>query len=607
MNYRQKYLKYKTKYLKLKGGMDKPGESSDIFNNPDRMNRHKLEDYVLEDYEQEDYEQEDYEQEYNEQEDMNQSSCVSTDLNQFNVRNHWYSNDIKYFLPKYNLPKDYYSHKKYYLPCEITKITKNLFMNNNIVNLIKEKIYSDNDIFKNIITMNSNITFYQDPLIFLKNNDEQGNDMVFIDNENKINLKLDDNINRINIDMKSHIDKGGNFIASPKIGKNKSVVFYLNGNYNIGDPIKNAFNKYLDQELVELNCSFTMGGIRHIDEVMTFMPYDENHNQNKFKVWIYKIRNITFTDKYINMYKLDDAKKKINEDFILNLNSKISLINDINIKNLVIKIRNDINELNKSSYDMTIIDNTDIIKINIFDFDHMMLLKNYFCNNNGNYKNAKTKTKLINILEERLVNENDNNYITLINYLLNRLVNNICISQRVFNRFIFTLDDLTYLKKYILNKNINSKLAFKNVNEIKNILYNEQQLNLDIISQKLFNSKYYENDNFNNFVMFPIDLLITSNFQCITKTIPIFNRIWYETDKQCIALIPIGNEKDDDIIKKYNKEKKYIKSYLNPGIQIEYYLINTQSYNDDGLPKFPDPDNTFHSGGNLHCLIKNKY
>jgi len=117
MNYRQKYLKYKTKYLKLKGSMDKPSESSDIFNNPDRMNRHKLEDYVLED---------------NEQEDMNQSSCVSTDLNQFNVRNHWYSNDIKYFLPKYNLPKDYYSHKKYYLPCEITKITKNLFMNNNI-------------------------------------------------------------------------------------------------------------------------------------------------------------------------------------------------------------------------------------------------------------------------------------------------------------------------------------------------------------------------------------------------------------------------------------------------------------------------------------------
>ena len=179
------------------------------------------------------------------------------------------------------------------------------------------------------------------------------------------------------------------------------------------------------------------------------------------------------------------------------------------------------------------------------------------------------------------------------------------VGSMVDEGFIFTLDDLTYLKKYILNKDINSKLAFKNVNEIGNILYNEQQLNLDIISQKLFNSKYYENDNFKNFVMFPIDLLITSNFQCITKTIPIFNRIWYETDKQCVALIPIGDKKDDDIIKTYNEEKKYIKSYLNPGIQIEYYLINTQYYNDNGLSLISD--NTFAAGGNLHCLIKNKY
>ena len=601
MNYRQKYLKYKTKYLELKGGMNQPNESSNIFNIPDRMNMRDLEDYEQEDYGLEDYGLEDYEQEDYEQEEMNQSSCVSTDLNQFNVRNHWDSNDIKYFLPKYDLPKDYYLHKNYYLPCEITKITKKLCMHNNIFNLIKKNIYIDNDIFNNIIIMDRNITFYQDPLIFLKNNNEQGNDMVFIDDEHKLKFNFDNNINSINIHMKTKIDNGGNFIASPKIGKNKSVVFYLNGYYNIGDPIKNAFNKYLDQELVELNCSFTMAGTRHIDEIMTFMPYDEQHNPNKFKVWIYYIRNIKFTDEYIKMYKLDDAKKKINEDFILNLNSKISLIKDINIKNLVIKIQNDIIELNKSSYDMTIIDNTDIIKINIFDFDHMILLNNY--NNDPNYKFSKKK--LINILEERLANENDNNYITLINYLLSRLVNDLKISQHVFNHFIFTLDDLTYLKKYILNKDINSKLAFKNINEIGNILYNEQQLNLDIISQKLFNSKYYENDNFKNFVMFPIDLLITSNFQCITKTIPIFNRIWYETDKQCVALIPIGDKKDDDIINTYNEEKKYIKSYLNPGIQIEYYLINTQYYNDNGLSLISD--NTFAAGGNLHCLIKNKY
>ena len=39
--------------------------------------------------------------------------------------------------------------------------------------------------------------------------------------------------------MKSDIDKGGNFIASPKIDTNKSVVFYLNG-YNLVSFLNNT-------------------------------------------------------------------------------------------------------------------------------------------------------------------------------------------------------------------------------------------------------------------------------------------------------------------------------------------------------------------------------
>ena len=585
MNYRQKYLKYKTKYLELKGGMDKQ-ESSSIFNNQ-----------LLDMDKQEDYEQEDYGLKDYEQEDMKQTSCVSTDLNQFNVI-------------KYDVPKDYY------LPCEITKITKNLYMNDNIFNLIRRKINSDNDIFKNIIIMDKNITFYQDPLIFLKNNNKQGNDMVFIDDKNKTDFKLDDNINRINIDMKSDIDKGGNFIASPKIDTNKSVVFYLNGYNNIGDPIKSEFNKYLDQELVELNCSFTMGGTRHIDEVMTFMPYDEKHNRNKFKVWIYKIRNITFTDEFTKLYTLSDNQKKTNEEFILNLNSKIKCMEDINIKNIVIKIRNDIIKLNESSSNIRIINNEDIIKINMFDLSDMKYINTNYITKNTTinkkqrwYKDYK-KLSIINKLKEKLNSEINDNNKDIINYLLDKITNNGSINNDIFNNSLFTfnIDELTYLDIYN-NQNIDyhSKLRNKNREEIKNILYDEQKINLDIISHHLFNSNY--DDNKDNFVMFPIDLVITYKYDSIITTIPIFNRIWYETDNNCIALFSIGAIKDDETTDIFNKEKEQIKSYINPSNPVEYFEINTQPYNDKGMHygiKKP-LDNVSVSGGNLHCLIKNKY
>jgi hypothetical protein len=600
MNYRQKYLKYKTKYLKLKGGMDQPGESSNIFNIPDRMNMCELEDNEQEDYEQEDYEQE----------DMNQSSCVSTDLNQFNVRNHWYSNDIKYFLPKYDVPK-YDVHKKYYLPCEITKITKNLFMNNNIVNLIKQKIYSDNDIFKNIITMNSNITFYQDPLIFLKNNDEQGNDMVFIDDQHKTKFNFGNNINSININIISAIDKGGNFIASPKIGKNKSVVFYLNGYYNIGDPIKNAFNKYLDQELVELNCSFTVGGTRHIDEIMTFIPYDEQHNPNKFKVWIYYIRNIEFDIcYYMDNCKLTYNRKEENINVINKLNKKIDLITDINIKQLVTKIRDDIKYL---QFNRGIINETDIIKINMFNLEDMNLIKKYFFKNtnsgqiNYDIMNNTSKQKLITKLNERLKTVNNYNNEKVIYYLLDTIKNNRrSLNDDIFNNklFTFNIDELTYLNKYINRIKITSKLQFKNEHQIREILENERLKNLDIISRRLFNSNYHE--NYNNFVEFPIDLIINNTYDAHISKVPIFNRVWYESDTKCIGLFSTGDPSNKNIFDDnetellFNNEKEYIKSYLDPYKTVEFFKINTKEYHSMG-------NNKGNAGGNLHCLIKSQY
>ena len=580
MNYRQKYLKYKTKYLKLKGGMDNIGESSDIFNNPDTINEE-------------------------ESGDINHATGDKQD--------------------------DVCSNKKYYLPCEITSITQKLFMTDDMIGRI-HKITDDinnKNIFTNIIIMNFKdyeITYYQDPFIFLKNNNKQNKDIVFIKNEKRINeFNFGDNIDHINIDMLTESDLGGNFLASPKVEKNKSVVFYLDG---ISDPIKSAFDEYLDQELVELKCSFTIGRSRHIDEIMTFMPY----GLNKFKVWIYYVRKIEFTNKYVEMYTLDDTQRQINEANILKLNNKIISIKDIDIKKFVIKIRDDIIKLNKSSSNIPIIDYEDFIKINIFDLDDIKFFKKYFIidSKTGSKKfclidpitgldkshlyGFKTKLAMIKKLSNRLLTEINSDNIKLINNLLHIIKYDLSIdSIDIFNNITFNFDELEYLNKYInKNKNINSKLAYKNIEEIKNILYDEQKLNLDIISRKLFDSNY--DDNKNNFVMFPIDLLITTKYNCIITSIPIFNRIWYETDKQCIALIPTGYNYDSEIMKTYNEEKTKIKSYINPNIEVEYCVINTQDYHEDYLPKdrltgrfINDIDTAESAGGNLHCLIKNKY
>lgn len=574
MNYRQKYLKYKTKYLELKGGMDKQ-ESSSIFDISNTINEEE-------------------------------------------------SGDIYHVIG--DKQDDVCSDKKYYLPCEITSITQKLFMVDDMlcrIHIITNDINNKN-ILTNIIMMKFDdygITYYQDPFIFLKNNNKQNKDIVFIKNEKRKNEpNFGDNIDHINIDMLTGSDLGGNFLASPKVEKNKSVVFYLDG---ISGPIKSAFDEYLDQELVELKCSFTIGGSRHIDEIMTFMPY----GLNKFKVWIYYVRKIEFTNKYVEMYTLDDTQRQINEANILKLNNKIISIKDIDIKKFVIKIRDDIIKLNKSSSNIPIIDYEDFIKINIFDLDDIKFLKRFFIidSKTGSKKSSliekihsqsfKIKLGMIKKLSNRLLTEINNDNIKLINNLLHIIKNDLSIdSNDIFNNITFNFDELEYLDKYInknKNININSKLAYKNIEEIKNILYDEQKLNLDIISQKLFDSNY--DDNKNNFVMFPIDLLITTKYNCIITSIPIFNRIWYETDKHCIALIPIGYKYDSEIMKTYNEEKPKIKSYINPNIKVEYYLINTQDYHEDYLEKdnfgyfIGDIDIVKNAGGNLHCLIKNKY
>ena len=61
--------------------------------------------------------------------------------------------------------------------------------------------------------------------------------------------------------------------------------------------LDNINNNVLDQEIIQLNCSFRYLNERHIDECLCFMPYRDDNDVDTYKVWIYKIRNI-----YIAVY-----------------------------------------------------------------------------------------------------------------------------------------------------------------------------------------------------------------------------------------------------------------------------------------------------------------
>ena len=76
-------------------------------------------------------------------------------------------------------------------------------------------------------------------------------------------------------------------------------------------------------------------------------------------------------------------------------------------------------------------------------------------------------------------------------------------------------------------------------------------------------------------------------------SIPIFNRVWYETETNVKVLFSIGEAIDPEVERILVAERPHIKSMVNPAKLINYYQINTTQYNEDG-----------RVGGNLHCLIK---
>lgn len=98
-------------------------------------------------------------------------------------------------------------------------------------------------------------------------------------------------------------EKGGNFISSPPTTKAKyGAVFYLN---DISLKTSQFINDNLCQPSVKLDCSFTFNlgeNFRHIDELMTFMPY----GHNTFKIWFYGEGGLTTE-------QIEERKRNLNK------------------------------------------------------------------------------------------------------------------------------------------------------------------------------------------------------------------------------------------------------------------------------------------------------
>lgn len=191
--------------------------------------------------------------------------------------------------------KKYYNLKNnlFYLPCEITNITKIIYKGYNYTNypINIEKYFP-----KGIIKYDLSVKYAQDPRIILKNLNNQN--YIITDNTLQSDIiHINENIPILfNLDMNKNSNKGGNFISSPQnYYLNKyGYIFCINDIYKNMD--KDLFHNYLCQPLIELKCSYE----GHIDEMMCFMPY----KNGKYKIWFYKIRYIIYLKEVIDNNKL---------------------------------------------------------------------------------------------------------------------------------------------------------------------------------------------------------------------------------------------------------------------------------------------------------------
>jgi hypothetical protein len=202
----------------------------------------------------------------------------------------------------------------FYQPCEINRLTSGLFINNTVFFDPKMKLYevlsSHTDEegtpqYQVPIITNGGAEYSQDPAIFLKRIRDANNENYAIRIRNDIDFSGFNNV----YDSPSYNvnDYGGNFITSPEItaAHPYGTIFCFQG---LTDNLKNILESNCAQNLIQLSCSFNNQGDRHIDECMCFMPY----GGNGFKVWMYYIRNITYSNQVQQMMSPCDIEK-VNE------------------------------------------------------------------------------------------------------------------------------------------------------------------------------------------------------------------------------------------------------------------------------------------------------
>lgn len=186
-----------------------------------------------------------------------------------------------------------YSHiggSNYYLPCEITHWTSQIYYND------KEK-YEFSKKIKRILGCSNETVFegvswgyYQDPYIQIYNGIEYKNfyNMYTINTVISDPIKISkftDSYERISPEniQEGEQSKGGNFISAPN-----HTIFCVNGaKIELLDKLRSDTTK----QIVELECGFKggiseefpNGSFRHIDELMCFMPY----GVGEYKVWFY--------------------------------------------------------------------------------------------------------------------------------------------------------------------------------------------------------------------------------------------------------------------------------------------------------------------------------
>jgi len=122
-----------------------------------------------------------------------------------------------------------------------------------------------------------------------------------------------------------------------------------------------------------------------------------------------------------------------------------------------------------------------------------------------------------------------------------------------------------------------------------NIIQQEMINNYNIVANALWNTNYDSVKD--NFVPFPIDIIVDENVDCKIVNPPIFNGLWIETDDMVVNMTSL--QYDETINQILSKELMLLRSNLNINKPIHHLMYDTLKYHNDGK-----------IGGNLHCLVK---